>query len=313
MNNPYLPETVQWTLTGTFILLATASVAVFGYAGAHPDRVARELRLRTQSWWVIAITVTVSFVAGRTALLVLLGVVSFLAFKEYLSLIPTRRSDRRVLIWAYLSIPIQYYWVGIESYDMFLIFMPVHFFFVLPLWMTAIGDTQGFLRAVGTLHWGLMATVFCLSHMAYLVVLPADGNPVAGGVGLLLFLILLTQSNDVMQYCCGKILGRRKVIPRVSPNKTWEGLAGGFATAVVLAALLAPWLTPFAIWESVVAGVLIAVAGFAGDAVVSALKRDVGVKDSGRLLPGHGGILDRVDSLIFTAPLFFHFTKFLHF
>jgi phosphatidate cytidylyltransferase len=159
----------------------------------------------------------------------------------------------------------------------------------------------------------LMTTVFSLSHMAFLLVLPTAGNPVAGGAGLLLYLLFLTQFNDVAQYVWGKLLGRRRVIPRVSPNKTWEGLLGGVTTTVALAVVLAPWLTPFATVEAAVAGLIIGAAGFAGDVTISAVKRDLGVKDSGSLLPGHGGILDRIDSLTFTAPLFFHFVWYRHF
>jgi len=127
------------------------------------------------------------------------------------------------------------------------------------------------------------------------------------GPGLLLLLILLTQFNDVAQYVWGKSLGRTKVLPTVSPGKTVAGLAGGVATTVVLATFLGPLLTVMDWQRSLVAGVIIGLGGFLGDVTLSALKRDLGVKDSGATLPGHGGILDRVDSLTFTAPLFFHF------
>jgi phosphatidate cytidylyltransferase len=158
-----------------------------------------------------------------------------------------------------------------------------------------------------------MAMVFSVSHVAYLLVLPAGVNPGAGGAGLVLFLVFLTQFNDVAQYCWGKLLGRHKALPSVSPGKTTEGVIGGLATTVALAWLLAGWLTPLSDIEALAAGALIGMAGFIGDVTVSALKRDLGVKDSGSLLPGHGGILDRIDSLIYTAPLFFHFIYYLHY
>jgi phosphatidate cytidylyltransferase len=99
----------------------------------------------------------------------------------------------------------------------------------------------------------------------------------------------------------------------VSPGKTTEGLVGGVATTLALALALAPWLTPFTRPQAVAAGLIIGVGGFVGDVVVSALKRDLGIKDSGTLLPGHGGILDRIDSLTYTAPLFFHLVWYLHY
>jgi len=241
---------------------------------------------------------------------VFLAFVSYLALKEYLSLIPTRRIDRGLLLFAYLAIPIQYYWAAIDWYGMFLVFVPVWLFLFFPALMALRGDTRGFLSAVGTLSWGLMLTVFALSHMALLLVSGEVYNPVAGGVGLLFFLVVLTQFNDVAQYTWGKLLGSHKVTPSLSPNKTWEGLIGGVLTTVALAAIIGPYLTPMDWQWSALAGLVLGVAGFLGDITLSAMKRDLGVKDTGGLIPGHGGILDRVDSLTYAAPAFFHFFRY---
>lgn len=300
-------------LAGIFVLLAVASLIVFILRRRHPERDYAELAARVNSWWVMAGLFAAAMALSPALSLVFLGFVSFLALKEYLSLVPTRRADRRVLFWAYLAIPLQFYWVAIGWYGMFIVFIPVYLFLLLPLRMVIIGETAGFLHAAGSLHWGLMLTVFNLSHMAYLLVLPAETNPAGGAAGLVLFLMFLTQFNDVMQYVWGKTLGRHKIIPKVSPKKTWEGFLGGVATTTLLAWLLAPLLTPLAGWEAPAAGLLIGIAGYIGDVNISALKRDLGVKDSGSLIPGHGGILDRVDSLTFTAPLFFHFLYYLHY
>lgn len=304
---------VAWALGGVFILLVTASCIVFLLRRLKPEQNYTELVLRVRSWWVMAGVFSLAMLMSPTVSLVFLGFVSFLALKEYLSLIPTRRADRRVLFWAYLAIPIQFYWAASGWYGMFIIFIPVYMLLLLPLRMVLIGETSGFLQAAGTLHWGLMLTVFNLSHVAYLLVLPPANNPAGGGAGLLLYVVFLTQFNDVAQYIWGKMLGRHKVIPKVSPNKTWEGLVGGVATSILLAVVLAPWLTPLTLPQSALAGLLIGLGGFIGDVTISALKRDLGIKDSGSLLPGHGGILDRVDSLTYTAPLFFHFVYYLHY
>ena len=296
-------------LGGVWALLALATAVVWRLAPA-PDS---ELRQRIRSWWLIVALCSLALTFSRTAALLFFGMISFLALKEYLTLIPTRQTDRRVLFWAYLSIPMQYFWIGIEWYGMFIIFIPVYLFLLLPVAMVLTGETQGYLRAAGTLHWGLMSMVFSLSHLAYLLVLPQGEYAQVSGPGLALFLLVLTELNDVAQYCWGKLLGRHKISPTVSPNKTVEGFIGGVLTTVLLAALLAPWLTPFSSLDAVLAGALIAVAGFFGDLSLSALKRDLGIKDSGNLLPGHGGILDRVDSLTYTAPLFFHFTRYFYF
>jgi phosphatidate cytidylyltransferase len=261
----------------------------------------------------MVIVFTVAMSLGRTISLIFFAFISFMALKEFLSMIPTRRADRRVLFWSYLAIPVQYWWAGIEWYGMFIIFIPVYVFLFLPTRMVLIGDTRGFLSAVGTLHWGLMTAVFSLSHLAYLLTLPASGNPNGAGPALALYLVLLTQLNDVSQYVAGKMYGATKIAPTVSPGKSLEGLLGGVGITTLLAMAMAPLLTPFFVLESMLAGMMISLAGFAGDLTISAVKRDLGLKDTGQLLPGHGGILDRVDSISYTAPLFFHFVYYLHF
>jgi len=293
------------------LLIASAVIAVVGPRLADSAR--EELVQRIQSWWLMFAIFAVAMALSRNISLVFFAFVSFMALKEYFSLVPTRRADRRLLFWAYLTIPAQYLLVGMEWYGMFIILIPVYAFLLLPMRMVLAGETRHFLRAAGIIHWGLMAMVFSVSHVAYLLVLPEAINPGAGGAGLVLFLVFLTQFNDVAQYCWGKLLGRHKALPTVSPGKTTEGVIGGLVTTTALAWLLAGWLTPLTDGQAIAAGALIAVAGFIGDVTISALKRDLGVKDSGSLLPGHGGILDRIDSLIYTAPLFFHFIHYLHY
>lgn len=304
---------VLWSLGGLYGILVVASSIVMLLRWRGPDNQRTELVQRIRSWWIIVTLFTLAMVMSRHVAVVFFALVSFLALKEYLSIVPTRRADRRVLFWAYLAIPLQYYWVAQAWYGMFIIFIPVYVFLLLPMRMVLIGETKEFLRAAGTLHWGIMTLVFGISHIAYLLVLPQEKNPGAGGAGLVLFVVFLTQFNDVAQYIWGKLLGSRKIIPKVSPNKTWEGFLGGVATTTLLAFLLARWLTPLAWPWALAAGVLISVAGFIGDVTISALKRDIGLKDTGTLLPGHGGILDRIDSLTYTAPLFFHFILYLHY
>lgn len=306
-----VPENVIWALAAVFAVLTGASAIVFVLVRAKPEKDFRELVLRMRSWWVMITIFAVAIALSRTTSLVFFGLVSFLALKEFLSMVPTRRADRRVLLWVYLAIVVQYIWVGQEWYGMFIIFVPVFMFLLLPALMVIHGETTGFLKAAGTLHWGLMTCVFAISHAAYLLVL--HGDMPAGGAGLLLFLIFLTQGNDVAQYVWGRLFGRRKVAPSVSPNKTVAGYLGGLLTTGALAVAVAPYLTPMDWMHALVAGLIIGFAGFMGDVTISAIKRDIGVKDTGSLLPGHGGILDRIDSLTFTAPLFFHYVYYFYF
>jgi phosphatidate cytidylyltransferase len=288
-------------------LLAVASILVFILKKARPEKNYSELVKRTQSWWVMIGIFTAAFASGKNLSIWLFGIISFLALKEYFSMIPTRRADRRVLFWAYLSIPFQYYFVADHWYGMFIIFIPVYIFLFMHVRMLMIGQTEGFINSAGTIHWGLMVTVFAISHAAFLYTLPQHSNG-GSGAGLLLFLVFLTQFNDVAQYTWGKLFGKHKVIPKVSPNKTWEGLVGGVVSVALMALVIAPYLTPFNMLYAFSAGLIISISGFFGDVTISALKRDIGVKDTGSTIPGHGGILDRIDSLTFSAPLFFHFT-----
>ncbi len=307
------PLNVLWFLVLILSLLIIGTIIIYSLALSQPDKDYTELKQRINSWWLISAIFLIAVTLNPMIAIVFFCFVSFLALKEYLSLIPTRQADRQVLFWAYLAVVLQYYWVGISWYGMFLIFLPVYVFLFLPLRMVIVGETQGFLKAVGTLHWGLILTVFSISHVAYLLRLPPGGNPLGGGQGLLLYLVFLTSINDIAQYTWGKSFGNHLIVPKVSPKKTWEGLSGGVLTTTALAIALAPYLTPFDFLHALCIGLLIGVTGFIGDVTVSALKRDLGVKDSGNLIPGHGGILDRIDSLTYTAPLFFHFTVYFYF
>ena len=308
-------NTLHYAFGGIVLLLFTASITTAGLIYARPERNFVELKLRIQTWWWLSAILFVALAFDRKVAVVTMAIVSFMAFKEFLSIAPTRRADNSVLLLAYLAIPVQYLWVGISWYGMFIIFIPVYMFLLLPMRMVIVGDTRGYLHAASTIQWGLMTTVFSLSHMAYLLDLPARSSPHGAikGEMLVFYLLVLTQLNDVAQYLWGKMFGRHKVVPAVSPNKTIEGLLGGIATTTVLAWVLAPWFTPLSQLHALLAGVIISIFGFIGDVVISAVKRDIGIKDSGSLLPGHGGILDRLDSLTYTAPLFFHYIYYLYY
>ena len=308
-----LSTSVLLTLAGIYglLLISTAIIYILGFYNAQKDY--SELKDRIKSWWVMVTVFSLALFLNRTVSIIFFAFLSFLALKEYLSLIPTRLADRQVLLWAYCAILLQYFWIYIGWYGMFLIFIPIYMFLFLPMQMVLIGENQGFLNAISTLQWGLMLTVYTISHLSYLLMLPPEGNPVARGAGLLVYLVVLTEINDIAQYVTGKILGDRKILPKVSPGKTVEGLLGGILVTTGLAIALAPWLTPFHTMHALCVGIILSLTGFIGDVNISALKRDLNIKDSGTIIPGHGGILDRIDSLIYTAPLFFHFTVYFYY
>ncbi len=293
-------------LGGILLTLIAATVLIYV---KFPTQ---ELKDRINSWWIIIGFFTVGTMLNTTAAMFFFGFLSYLALKEYFTLIPSRQTDRRVMFYAYVSIIPQYYFAGIGWYGMFIIWIPVFLFLLLPFRQVLIGETKGFLENTSRVQWGLIMFVFGLSHLAYMITLkPVTGQSV-GGTELVLYLVLLTELNDILQYIWGKSIGKRKIIPKVSPNKTVEGFVGAFVSISILAVLLS-FLTPFTWYEALIAGMIISAGGFIGDVVISMIKRDIGVKDSGNMLPGHGGILDRVDSLIYTTPLFFHYVYYLYY
>lgn len=128
------------------------------------------------------------------------------------------------------------------------------------------------------------------------------------GVFLIFFVFLMTWAGDTGAYYAGMWLGRTPLAPAISPNKTVEGLIGGFLLAVVVAFLARAWFLPvFTVIDCLATGILLTAAGVLGDLTESAMKRSAGVKDSGSLIPAHGGMLDRLDSLLFTAPVFYYY------
>ena len=308
-----LSSNVTTVLAGIWGLLILASAIVWSLTKFSPEKSYAELVQRTKSWWVMLGIFSFAILTNRIVSFIFLGFVSYLALKEYFSIIPTRRADRRVLFWAYLSIPIQFYFAAIGWFGMFIIFIPIYMFLFIPFRLLLTQKTDGFLKSVGIIQWGLMITVFTLSHMAFLLSLPNKLNLPSTGAGLLLFLVFLTQFNDVAQYTCGKLFGKHKIIPAISPKKTWEGLIGGIILTTLLAAMIYPLLTPFSFLVAVLSGFIISTTGFIGDITISTIKRDLTIKDTSSMIPGHGGILDRVDSLTFAAPLFFHLIYYLYY
>jgi phosphatidate cytidylyltransferase len=251
----------------------------------------------------MAVVFTVALLAHPAVSVAFFGLVSVLAVHEYLRM--EDAESRTAGFVAYPAIAAQYALVATGGLE-YVMLVPLVAVLAVPATLALRGRTEGFAAATGTVLLGIFLTVFAVGHAAYLLVLPEAAIAPAGAAGLLVFLVVLTQANDVGQFLWGKAIGRRPVAPLVSPNKTVGGLVGGVATTSLLSGALSPLLTPFAVPVGIAIGAGIGIAGFVGDLTMSAAKRDVGVKDTGSLLPGHGGILDRIDSLIFTAPLFFH-------
>jgi phosphatidate cytidylyltransferase len=294
-------------------LLAVATIALAIIAPRLGPDMRRELWLRTRSWWIMVGLSLLAIAVNQKLTIFFIAMLSFVSLKEFFTLVHMRIADRRAILLAYLAIIVQYYWVYAAWERMFIIFIPVYMFLVIPFRLVMAGETQRFMTSAGKLHWGLMAFVYGISHLAGLLILPLnpDLHFEAGGRGLLFFVMFLAEFNDVLQFMFGKAFGRHKMTPHVSPNKTWEGFLGGLICTSGLAVAIR-FLTPMDVHHALIAGMLIAITGPIGGMIISAIKRDVGVKDSGTAIPGHGGVLDRVDSLCFSAPIFFHFMAYFY-
>jgi phosphatidate cytidylyltransferase len=302
-----------WLFGGIVLALVVASgigLALSRSVRSESGRATVEnLNARIRAWWVMAAVFVVAVVSGPIGAVVLFALLSFLALREFITLTPTRQGDHRTLFWSFFAVvPIQYYLVATEWYGLFSILIPVYAFLFVPTASAIGGDTEGFLARIATIQWGLMVCVYCVSHAPGLLMLRIPGYE-GQNAKLLLFLVLVVQSSDVLQYVWGKLTGRHRIAPRVSPNKTWEGFVGGIASATLLGAGLW-WATPFRPSQAAALSLVITLMGFAGGLTMSAIKRDRGVKDYGAVIEGHGGILDRIDSVCFAAPVFFHLTRY---
>ena len=193
---------------------------------------------------------------------------------------------------------------------MFAIFIPVYAFLILPILQALSSGATRFMERTAKVQWGLMIAVYCVSHVPALLLLHIPGYE-GRNVLLIAFLIIVVQMSDVLQYVWGKLFGRHKIAPDLSPSKTVEGFLGGVLSASALGAALW-WITPFSVWEAAGMAFIICLMGFLGGLVMSAIKRDRGVKDWGRMIEGHGGMLDRLDSVCFAAPIFFHLTRYFY-
>jgi phosphatidate cytidylyltransferase len=264
---------------------------------------------RIRAWWKMCAIFAAAILLGRVGSLILFGLISFLALREYMTLVPTRRGDHRTLFWSFFVImPLQYFLIGIQWYGLFAIMIPVLAFVYVPTRIAIAGDTANFLERAAKIQFGIMVCAYCLSHAPALLLLKIPGFE-GQDAQLLLYLVIVDQMSDVLQFVWGKLIGRNKIAWRVSPNKTWEGFFGGILSATALGATLW-WATPFTPLQSAGMSLTICILGFCGGLVMSAIKRDIGIKDFGRVIEGHGGILDRIDSLCFAAPIFFHLVRY---
>jgi phosphatidate cytidylyltransferase len=315
---------LYWTLAAIFASLAIGSVVRF-IALRHAEKTLRRKRLASlRTWWMLAIAVSVGLLAGRPGICLLLTTASCIAWFEITRMFDPRAEDKLAILAGYGLIVINYLLIMFGLFSFFMVFLPLSSLFILAVLLLIKGEPKGYIRSAGGLFWGIMFLGYGVSHAAALLIIPSSSYGPLGPVGWFLFLVILTEADDIFQAVIGRLFGshkRHRITPVISPNKTWEGFFGGLLVIVILAPLIAPWLTtlgqhagplslpePLQPWVApILAAILISLSGFFGDINMSAIKRDTGIKDSSDLLPGMGGIIDRIDSLTMAAPAFVYF------
>ena len=317
------PPRVVWTITATLGVLALGSLIRLSALRTTPSQLASARLASLKTWWVLALLLTAGICLGRAGVTLLLVVASVLAVREFIRITGLDRTDRSGTLIVYSALALHYALIGREGA---LAVMPVVVLVIIGAWQAARGRTAGYVRSTASLFWAWAIFAYAPAHALLWYTLPVDALGSAGPGGVLLCLLMLTSMNDIAQALIGRRIGRHWITPTVSPHKTWEGFAGGVVVTALLGAGLAPVLTPLArgaasetgamevfgpLAQGAALGALLAIAGFFGDINISAVKRDVGVKDGSTLLPGQGGMIDRIDSLTFTAPVFYYAVSWL--
>jgi len=311
--SPAAPPELMTLFAGVFATLLLASATGFALkrlvARGAPNATIDNLNARVNAWWVMVIVLGTAFAFGKAGVTVLFAFVSFMALREFVSLAYTRRGDHWALALAFfVFLPLQYGLVELDWYNLYAILIPVYAFLTLPIFAALSADTTRFFERAAKMQFALMICVYCVSYVPALMTLRIPGFT-GGNILLIAWLVLVVQSSDVLQYVWGKMLGRHRIAPALSPSKTVEGFVGGVASATALGAALA-WITPFTAWQAAGIALVVNLMGFFGGLVMSAMKRDRGVKDWGTMIEGHGGMLDRLDSVIFAAPIYFHIVRY---
>ena len=312
----HIPREFLW-LFGSLVALLGLASAIGAWLRSRPadeKKTASRANLvaRINAWWVMVAILAVAFLSGSTMTLILFALASFFALREFITLTPSSPGDRLPLSLSFFMVlPIQYLLIGMQRYGLFVIFIPVYAFLLLPSIAALRSDIVDFLSRSAKQQWALMVTVYSLSHAPALLMLDIRGASPGADALLLFYLLLVVQMSDVMQYVFGKLFGKTKIAPLVSPSKTVEGFIGGGIAATLIGAAMW-WITPFTPLESAAMSAVIVMMGFLGGLTLSAVKRSLGAKDWGVMIEGHGGVLDRTDSICFAAPMFFHIVRFFY-
>lgn len=297
----------QFSCALAFAILFTATLVTYLLRALKPqNETFKKVFIIVRSWWIIIGALLLALSWEKWGLLLMFYLLSIFMVIEYIKV--SRVPYKKFITWGLIFLTtIQYAALSSESFHFFQATIPILCLWIVPaliIYKTAIDG----LELIFAVVFGLSFTIYYLSHIPALTTLPYRvGMTSDQAVMAVVVLVIITWGNDVFQFISGKTFGKRKIVPGISPNKTLAGFIGGIVCSTVVAAIAAPSLMGVSLQTALVLGPLLSVAGMFGDLFFSAVKRNMGTKDFSDVLPGHGGLLDRIDSLIFTAPIFFHF------
>ena len=303
MQHPVVVGVISAIVLG--LLLASVLVRVLKRSNKIDDSTFNELILRTRSWYFLSAAMVIPIILGSTAVWLFFLVLSLFCFWEYAkatNLIESRNESVAVI----LAICVTFFAILDHWMDMFTTTWAISIcgIFIVGL----ISDQpKGYLRRISLAFIGFALFGISLGHLGYM------SNDVLFRP-ILLWVLFCTELNDVFAYICGKMFGRRKLLINTSPNKTWGGAIGATILTTFLVASIGYFIfrgSPLgAVHHLIVMGLIVSVLGQCGDLVISSIKRDLAIKDMAALIPGHGGLLDRFDSLLLVAPVLFHYINY---
>jgi phosphatidate cytidylyltransferase len=293
-------------------MLVVAGLALFFLTWALQKNVS-SIWATYKSWLVMAPLLLGCLFAGRVAAIVFFCVIAGLGFKEF-----ARATGLYRDWWMTSAVYLGIIAVGVTS----LMHQPHHLehgdgwyglFIALPVFAVAFimlipivrNRVQGQLQAVSLAIVGFIYIGWMFGHLSFL-------TNATDAYGYLLYVLFATELNDVAAFTFGKLFGKHSFRSNISPKKTWEGALGALAVSLAMPWALQFSFPHFGVLQLVLTGLIVGIGGQLGDLTISVIKRDIGIKDMGAGIPGHGGILDRIDSLIYVAPLFFHMAGYFY-
>jgi phosphatidate cytidylyltransferase len=303
-------------LVGTVLVLLSAATGAGQWlrrreSPALDQRAIDSFNRRLQAWWFFSVVIIFAYMWPALTVLLFAGV-SFWALREFVTLTPTRIGDHRALFWVFFFFtPMQFLLIYLDNYGLYSVLIPVFAFLFIAARAAVYGDYDRYLERIAKVQCALMVCVYCLSFAPALLYLKVvESADVHHPASMLFFFISIVLSADLLIWFWSRIYSRHIIAEKIDPVTSWEGVLMGAASTSVLGWLLA-WAAPFPDWwQTVAMSLLIAVMAACGSLTMSAIKRDRGEIASGDFVEGHGGVLSRIGSICFAAPVFYHVTRY---